>query len=327
VSHAYQVLVNGGMEPSRIVVMMADDIAHHLLNPYPGQVFNCPGCPDVYSGTSIDYRGPDVNASNVLAVLGGHTDAMRGIGSGRVIASGPQDRVFVYYTDHGSAGTKNIRSPCCQQFASCVASNELLSSILAGLVGMPYGQPLFADDLVATLKHKHKSGGFYELVVFLEACHSGSMFRGLLDDRMRVFATTAANATEMSWATYCPGANRACTLCSTSRLTVCKQLSALLVPRQSCTLCKSTLTAVCTASVWPTKRTAHHATDTIPACLGDLYSVAWIELAEDVNLQHLSLEKEYKRVAERTSMHGTYFHVRCSPYHVRMLCMDSYVLR
>lgn len=115
VSHAYHVLVNGGLEPDRIVVMMADDIAYSGYNPHLGRVFNCPGCPDVYAGTKIDYRGPDVNATNMLAVLAGNMQAVEGIGSGRVIASGPRDRVFVYYTDHGAAGqTSKPRAFACR---------------------------------------------------------------------------------------------------------------------------------------------------------------------------------------------------------------------
>lgn len=35
---AYQVLRDGGLPEERIVVMMADDIAHNPLNPHPGKV-------------------------------------------------------------------------------------------------------------------------------------------------------------------------------------------------------------------------------------------------------------------------------------------------
>lgn len=72
---------------------------------------------------------------------------------------------------------------------------------------MPFGPPLYADDLVTALEDKHRAGGFKELVAFLEACESGSMFQGLLASDMPVFATTASNASESSWATYCPSVN------------------------------------------------------------------------------------------------------------------------
>ena len=61
------------------------------------------------------------------------------------------------------------------------------------------------------------------------------MFEGLLGGNLSVYATTAANARESSWATYCPG----------------------MVPPPP------------------------HEFST---CLGDLYSVAWIENSEHADL-------------------------------------------
>ena len=48
--------------------------------------------------------------------------------------------------------------------------------------------------------------GFADMVLYVEACESGSMFQGLLTDDMQIYVTTAANAYESSWGTYCPGA-------------------------------------------------------------------------------------------------------------------------
>lgn len=42
-------------------------------------------------------------------------------------------------------------------------------------------------------------------VFYLEACESGSIFEGLLPKGLNIYATTAANAEESSWGTYCPG--------------------------------------------------------------------------------------------------------------------------
>lgn len=87
-----------------IVTMMYDDIASDPDNPFPGQIFNRPGGQDVYAGVKIDYRGEHVTAANMLFVLEGNSSAVAHIGSGRVIASGPRDRIFVFYSDHGSPG-------------------------------------------------------------------------------------------------------------------------------------------------------------------------------------------------------------------------------
>jgi len=42
------------------------------------------------------------------------------------------------------------------------------------------------------------------MVVYIEACESGSMFEGLLPEDMNIYATTASNPNESSWAAYCP---------------------------------------------------------------------------------------------------------------------------
>jgi legumain len=41
----------------------------------------------------------------------------------------------------------------------------------------------------------------------VEACEAGSIFEGLLANNINIYATTASNAVENSWATYCPGDN------------------------------------------------------------------------------------------------------------------------
>lgn len=50
-----------------------------------------------------DYRGEAVTAANFLSVLAGEEPAVIG-SSGRTIKSGPDDRVFVFYADHGAPG-------------------------------------------------------------------------------------------------------------------------------------------------------------------------------------------------------------------------------
>ena len=49
----------------------------------------------------------------------------------------------------------------------------------------------------------HKKEMYDEMVIYIEACESGSMFKNL-PDNIKIFATTAANASESSWGTYCP---------------------------------------------------------------------------------------------------------------------------
>lgn len=48
----------------------------------------------------------------------------------------------------------------------------------------------------------HKKKMYKEMVMYIEACESGSIFKNLAKN-INVYATTAANATESSWGTYC----------------------------------------------------------------------------------------------------------------------------
>lgn len=53
--------------------------------------------------SSQDYTGDDVNVHNFLAVLLGNKTALTG-GSGKVVNSGPNDHIFIFYSDHGGPG-------------------------------------------------------------------------------------------------------------------------------------------------------------------------------------------------------------------------------
>ena len=155
VFHAYRVLTEGGLLADRVVVMASDDVAHAPQNPSPGKMFNHPRGPDNYRGGGfVDYRGADVTADTFVAVLAGDADAVKGKGTGRVVASGPHDRLFLFYSDHGSVG----------------------------VLGMPSGEFLLADQLHAALQAKADAGGFREMVLYVEACEAGSMFEGLMRD-------------------------------------------------------------------------------------------------------------------------------------------------
>lgn len=50
-----------------------------------------------------DYTGENVSVSNFYAAILGDKNAIKG-GSGKVVASGPNDHIFIYYTDHGGPG-------------------------------------------------------------------------------------------------------------------------------------------------------------------------------------------------------------------------------
>ncbi|KAK9683852.1 hypothetical protein RND81_10G169200 [Saponaria officinalis] len=227
ICHAYQLLKKGGLKDENIVVFMYDDIAYNEENPRQGVIINSPFGSDVYAGVPKDYTGKAVNVKNFFAALLGDKAALTG-GSGKVVDSGPNDHIFVYYSDHGGAG----------------------------VIGMPTNPYLYADDLIDTLKKKHALGAYKSLVFYLESCESGSMFEGILPDGLNIYATTASNAYESSWGTYCPGEDE--------------------IPPEYDT------------------------------CLGDLYSVAWMEDSEKRNLREETLKQQYELVKKRTGSNAFY---------------------
>lgn len=170
VCHAYQVLHNHGIPDERIVVMMYDDIAHNEQNPTPGVVVNHVNGSNVYLGVPIDYSGQEVTPENFLSVLQGKQVSN---GSGKVIASGPKDHVFVFFSDHGGPGIL------------CFPEANLMATQLSGAI-----------------KAMAAENKFRKMVLYIEACESGSIFDGLLPDDINVYATTAANPNESSYACY-----------------------------------------------------------------------------------------------------------------------------
>ncbi|TKR86769.1 hypothetical protein L596_011289 [Steinernema carpocapsae] len=167
VAHAYHLLRKNGIPAEKIVTMMFDDIANDPQNPNPGTLFNDRTGRNFYEGLVVDYRGNDVNSETFLRVLAGE-------GKGKVIRSGPNDNIFLFYADHGGIG----------------------------ILSMPVGRLFTRSDLIFNLKAKKEAGGYRRLVVYLESCEGGSMFQDF-PKNLDVYAMTASNSFESSYAVLC----------------------------------------------------------------------------------------------------------------------------
>jgi legumain len=140
-----------------------------------------------------------------------------------VLKSTAEDRVFINFVDHGGTG----------------------------IIAFPDGSTMSAKTLNAALKTMNDKKMYNKLVFYMEACESGSMFAGQLPTNMNIYATTAANAVESSWGTYCP----------------------------------------------PDDKIDGKEMNT---CLGDLYSVNWMENADEVGPKE-SLQDQYNKVKTETT--------------------------
>ncbi|CAG2170672.1 unnamed protein product [Oppiella nova] len=142
VYHAYQIIKSHGIPDTNIVVMHYDDLANNKANPTPGIVINVPNGPDVYKGVPKDYTGADVNPLNFLAVLRG--DPILARNHKKVIKSGPNDHIYVYFIDHGAPD----------------------------LIAFP-SQYLYGEELNAQFKQMYQDKKYAKLVINIEACNSG----------------------------------------------------------------------------------------------------------------------------------------------------------
>ena len=115
----------------------------------------------------------DVSSDNFLNVLMGRT---MNVGSKKTLKTGPNDRLFIYFADHGGPGMS--------QFGN-------------GTHGI-----LHATNLTDTIMEMHKQNKYKEMVLYWESCESGSMFQNLSSD-INVYALSASNSTQSSWACYC----------------------------------------------------------------------------------------------------------------------------
>ncbi|KFK39346.1 vacuolar processing enzyme [Arabis alpina] len=219
ICHAYQILRKGGIKAENIIVFMYDDIAFSPENPRPGVIINEPNGDDVYKGVPKDYTGVDVNVKNFFNVLLGNESGVTG-GTGRVLDSGPNDNVFIYYADHGAPG--------------------LLAMI---------EEDLLAKDFIKVLEKMHQQKSYKKMVIYVEACEAGSMFQGILKNNLNILAVTASNATESSYGVYCPGS-------------------------------------------YPSPPSEYY------ICLGDAFSISWLEDSELHDMTKETLKQQYK-VAKR----------------------------
>ncbi|CAG2100674.1 unnamed protein product [Medioppia subpectinata] len=168
VYRGYHLFRSYGIPESNIIIMHYDDIAHNKANPNPGVVINKKGGPNLYHDIPKDYVGTDVNPTNFLKVISGDQElAAKGK---KVVNSGPNDHVFLYFGDHGAPG----------------------------LVAFNHGKVLYSDDLINKIKSMHKQNKYAKLGFYIDTCESGSMFDKILPNNINAYAVSSSRPDEDS---------------------------------------------------------------------------------------------------------------------------------
>ncbi|KAI6177613.1 Legumain [Aphelenchoides bicaudatus] len=165
VARTYHWLVDHGVLAENIILFMNGKFVNYTENPKPNTLYADKDLSRNYAeGLQIDYSDKDVTPENFLAVIQGESDKLKGIGSGRVLKSTEKNRVFISHESHGDSGVLAL-------------GNSWLT----------------VQDLNNALKNMEKKKMFFELLYYVVACHSGSMFSGQLNKDGKIYAFTASS--------------------------------------------------------------------------------------------------------------------------------------
>ena len=103
----YTLLKDNGVPDDHIILMLYDDIPAAPQNPVKGDVHNMVGGANIRFGAQVDYRGANVTAESLAAVLTGNKTAQTPV----VLESNASTDVFVYVASHGSPGSIVFPAP------------------------------------------------------------------------------------------------------------------------------------------------------------------------------------------------------------------------
>lgn len=92
----YQLLKANGVSDDRILLILEDDLAFNMANPYPGVIRTSPFGNNVYRNVEVDYRPSEFEPSGLHAILSGK--ARKGVP--RVIDSDSTDNLLIYWVGH-----------------------------------------------------------------------------------------------------------------------------------------------------------------------------------------------------------------------------------
>lgn len=183
ICRGFDILHQAGVAEDHIVYMGFNKTFDSPQNPFPGKIFTDqdPDGPGVdYAAECrphMDYGDEHVSAELFMATLSGNKEEAKkltGIENPKVIESGPEDTIFVYYMDHGAIGFCEVGKSDLQE-----------------------------DVLINTINQMFEKKQYKQIVFYFEACHSGSMFRKL-EQGKNVYAMTGSDTEHSAWMCNCP---------------------------------------------------------------------------------------------------------------------------
>ena len=175
----YQLLKNNKFTDDDIILIMADDIAYNVQNPYPGQITRDNRQQNnLYTGVKIDYRLDEITPWDLKEILLGKSSERLPI----VLDAKDHDNVLLVWSGHGTPGT--------------LLWNENQKTITGK----------FMSEL---FNEMHSAGKYRKMFGIIESCYSGSVAAECIGVP-QLLLMTAANDKETSkaelyapmWKTY-----------------------------------------------------------------------------------------------------------------------------
>eukprot|EP00927_Polykrikos_kofoidii_P023831 TRINITY_DN21815_c0_g1_i1.p1 TRINITY_DN21815_c0_g1~~TRINITY_DN21815_c0_g1_i1.p1 ORF type:complete len:446 (-),score=64.02 TRINITY_DN21815_c0_g1_i1:40-1377(-) len=125
----YRAIKRLGIPDSRIILMLAEDVACNTRNPRPGTVFRDVGPRDDLYGedVEVDYRGDEVSVDNFIRLLSGRHAA--GTPRNKRLLTDSMSNVFIFITGHSG-----------EEFIKFQDWEELSSSDIADALGQMHTQ-------------------------------------------------------------------------------------------------------------------------------------------------------------------------------------------
>ena len=179
----YTDLIRAGVKPENIIMMVYYTVLTSSFNPYPGKIFTDPadnldgdwaryGCFD-----HVDYTNQHINKKVFLGILSGDIETVKSetkMENPKVLNAGPEDTVFTYFIDHGSD-----------------------DKIVVGL------DHVTSKSFLEALETAYEKKIYGKWVWFMEACHSGSMWKNL-STSMNIYVMTSSDSDHDAKMTHCP---------------------------------------------------------------------------------------------------------------------------
>lgn len=179
---AYDLLAASGIAPEHIIFMSYTSNYESKSNPFPGKIFTdpsdgegkdyAPGC-----RSHIDYTADSIDKEVVKAIFLGDkatVTELTGIENPKVFETTEEDTIFIYFIDHGNEGLV------------CIGNSYMRET-----------------EFIDTFKKMYEKKMYKEFVFYMEACHSGSMFRKI-DENWNIYALTSSDPYHNAWMSNCP---------------------------------------------------------------------------------------------------------------------------